>query len=250
MKVAIIGHGIVGSNTAKIFEEPDIHDPDKGYVIDDFVEHHYAIVSVPTPSTTKGLNHSAVDRVLDELLEKNFNGILVVRSTCEPEYISNLTTRYHSVIYWPEFLKERTAFYDAVKPSLVVLGGTNYLTSRFREDLESVFHGGIAKWAMTDVITAAVIKLGLNTALAAKVAAFNAIHEVSELHGANWEMVRLSIGADPRIGAGQTNVPGPDGKFGFGGMCLPKDVSAFSNLAKDNLFLKTLLSYNKSIRDK
>jgi nucleotide sugar dehydrogenase len=249
MNVTIVGHGMVGSNTAKIFEEPLIHDPDKGMIIDDFTEVHYAVVCVPTPSTGKGLDHSAVDRVLDYVLEKNFKGVFVVRSTCEPEYVSNLTTRYHSVIYWPEFLRERTASYDCLKPNLVVLGGTNYLTGKFREDLESINHGGIAKWALTDVITASVIKLGLNTALAAKVSVFNSIHEVSEKVGANWEMVRLSIGADPRIGTGQTNVPGPDGQFGFGGNCLPKDSTAFSNLVKDNIFLKSILSYNKAIRD-
>lgn len=248
MNVAIIGHGMVGSNTAKIFNEPLIHAPDKGMVIDDFKDVHYAVVCVPTPSTGKGLDHSFVDGVLVHLLSKNFNGVFVVRSTCEPEYVSDLATRYHSVLYWPEFLRERTAAYDCVKPHLVVLGGTNYLTSKFREDLEKIHHGGLAKWAVTDVVTASVIKLGLNTALAAKVATFNSIHEVSEKVGANWEMVRLSIGADPRIGTGQTNVPGPDGQFGFGGNCLPKDSTAFSNLVKDNLFLKSILTYNKTIR--
>lgn len=249
MKVAIIGHGIVGGNTAKIFEDPDIHDYGEGFVINDFVDYHYAVVCVPTPTTGKGLDHSAIDFVLADLESKNFKGVLVVRSTCEPDYISKLTTRYHSVLYWPEFLRERTATYDCTRPGLVVLGGTSYLTETFRADLESLNHGGIAKWAVTDVITAAVIKLGLNTALAAKVATFNAIHEISEASGANWEMVRLSIGADPRIGTGQTMVPGPDGQFGFGGKCLPKDVTAVSNLAKDNVFLKTILAYNKSIRD-
>jgi UDPglucose 6-dehydrogenase len=31
---------------------------------------------------------------------------------------------------------------------------------------------------------------------------------------------------DGRIGHSHLNVPGPDGKFGFGGSCFPKDVQA------------------------
>jgi UDPglucose 6-dehydrogenase len=38
---------------------------------------------------------------------------------------------------------------------------------------------------------------------------------------------------DGRIGHSHLNVPGPDGKFGFGGSCFPKDIQAIMNFADD-----------------
>ena len=45
-----------------------------------------------------------------------------------------------------------------------------------------------------------------------------------------------------------TQVPGPDGKRGFGGKCLPKDIRAFSTVANSDL-LEKIINYNDSLRD-
>jgi UDPglucose 6-dehydrogenase len=37
---------------------------------------------------------------------------------------------------------------------------------------------------------------------------------------------------DGRVGHSHMNVPGPDGKFGFGGSCFPKDIQAMINFAE------------------
>ena len=59
-------------------------------------------------------------------------------------------------------------------------------------------------------------------------------------------------GVDARIGIGHTQVPGPDGKFGYGGACFPKDVSAIISLAKEHnvelSVLESVVAKNDKIR--
>ena len=88
----------------------------------------------------------------------------------------------------------------------------------------------------------------MNTALAAKVATFNSIYQACEDQGADWTVVRAAIANDWRIGIGQTDVPGPDGQFGFGGKCLPKDVVAMAKLVNNNVYINAITSYNNTLR--
>lgn len=245
MSTVIFGKGIVGVATGKVLKGSDFHDPAMGSAVADFAKYHYAVVCVPTPGNSNGLDHKEVTASINLLKDKGFTGVLVIRSTCTPDYLTGI--EYHSVVYWPEFLRERTAEVDALNPHVVVLGGTNYLTEKFTELLNKTGHNS-QRWYRTDLTTAAVIKLGLNTALAAKVAMFNSLNEISQELGADFKVVKAAISADWRIGFGQTDVPGPDGSLGFGGKCLPKDVNALSTLAKDNVYLDSILKYNKTLR--
>ena len=73
---------------------------------------------------------------------------------------------------------------------------------------------------------AEMIKLFRNTYLATKIAFCNEIYEYCLLKGINYETVRKIATEDERIGSSHTNVPGHDGKFGYGGTCFPKDISS------------------------
>ncbi len=41
-----------------------------------------------------------------------------------------------------------------------------------------------------------------------------------------WKDVVDAVSADSRIHASHTDVPGPDGDYGFGGYCFPKDINS------------------------
>jgi UDPglucose 6-dehydrogenase len=56
------------------------------------------------------------------------------------------------------------------------------------------------------------------------------------------------ITLDPRIGRSHTQVPGPDGKFGYGGHCLPKDMAALRNLSNNTPLLDTVVDINEENR--
>ena len=67
-----------------------------------------------------------------------------------------------------------------------------------------------------------------------------------------WENFISIISKDTRIGESHMNVPGHDGKLGFGGACFPKDSLALVKLAKNlNIelsVLETVIKSNNKIR--
>jgi UDP-glucose 6-dehydrogenase len=249
MSIVVLGKGFVGEATGLVLgEDPAWHDPAKGFQIRDFSPYTHAVICVPTPGIEAGLDHQAVSDCVDTLIGGGFGGVLIVRSTCEPWYLDSLVREYSSVIYWPEFLRERHASEDSLNPRQVIVGGEIGIASDWCKRLRRSGYGIGVEWTVTDVQTAAVIKLGLNSALAAKVMMFNSLHQACLRSGADWETVRSAVGNDHRIGAEQTMVPGPDGRMGFGGKCLPKDTNAFLQLVPGNAFVLGVMSQNLTVR--
>ena len=100
----------------------------------------------------------------------------------------------------------------------------------------------------TDKRTAAYAKYAINTFLATKVVFFNELHSMFGEDGFD-ELTQL-ISMDELIGKSHMMVPGPDRKYGFGGMCFPKDTSAFVKSGQGKLsLLKKAIDINKEIRD-
>ena len=83
----------------------------------------------------------------------------------------------------------------------------------------------------TDFETAEMIKYMCNCFFATKVSYMNEMYQVADKIGANWEDCIEGFALDGRVGHSHLNVPGPDGKFGFGGSCFPKDIQAMMNFA-------------------
>jgi len=61
----------------------------------------------------------------------------------------------------------------------------------------------------------------------------NEMKLICDAIGADWKQALKGFAADQRIGDSHLNVPGPDGRLGFGGACFPKDINAFMSMAKD-----------------
>ena len=81
-----------------------------------------------------------------------------------------------------------------------------------------------------------MIKYFRNTFLSVKVSYCNEIYEYCKLKNINYETVRKIAATDKRIGLSHTEVPGPDGKFGFGGTCFPKDINGLVfDMKKNNM---------------
>ncbi len=125
----------------------------------------------------------------------------------------------------PEFLREGTAIKDFMQPDRVVIGVE---TGKARDILDELYRPLKAEMLFTDIKSAEIIKHASNCFLAMKISYINAVSGVCELAGADIEMVSAGVGMDKRIGHTFLKAG-----IGYGGSCLPKDVSAFIAIAKE-----------------
>ena len=97
-----------------------------------------------------------------------------------------------------------------------------------------------------------MIKYFTNSLLATKVSFANEIFEICEKLNLDYDKVIEYSVYDKRIGNSHLNVPGPDGDFGFGGHCFPKDLSALISLTEKlgttNNVLKSAMKTNNKVR--
>lgn len=123
----------------------------------------------------------------------------------------------------PEFLREGTAIEDTLHPDRIVIGTDSKKAGSLLLELHAPISG---ERLVTDLRSAQLIKYASNALLATKVSYANAIANICEKIGADAEMVLRGVGFDKRLGRSFL-YPG----VGYGGSCLPKDVTAFIALA-------------------
>jgi len=240
-KVGIIGNGFVGNSIAFGFSpthEIRVHDKDEKRnlnTIEEVLDCDYVFVAVPTPMNEDGsISLRVVERALEEISEKNIkNNIIILKSTMIPGSTDRFIRQFPklNIIFNPEFLTERTAKLDFLTQARIILGGSKRLTKRVSRLFKDRFmHTHIIE---TDATTAEMVKYMNNVFFASKVSIMNEMKQVCDAVGANWQQALSGFAADQRIGDSHLNVPGPDGRMGFGGSCFPKDINAFMSMADE-----------------
>ena len=174
-----------------------------------------------------------VEKALVGVNEKNkrTDNIIILKSTMTPGTSALLIEQFPSlnIVFNPEFLTERTAKLDFLTQARMVLGGDPKHTSKVKALFEERFmHCYVIE---TSTTTAELIKYMNNIFFASKVSIMNEFKQISDAVGADWNVALKGFAADQRIGDSHLNVPGPDGKLGFGGSCFPKDINAFMSMA-------------------
>lgn len=140
--------------------------------------------------------------------------------------VADVTDVPFAVASNPEFLKEGDAVNDFLKPSRIVIGTDDERARDLLEQLYSPFIMREHRVAFMDIASAELTKYAANALLATKISFINEIAALCELVGADVELVRRAVGADPRIGPAFI-YPG----IGYGGSCFPKDVRALASTA-------------------
>lgn len=257
MKIVVAGYGAVGQAVEYVLQKRDdlqvfVDDPAKG--------HNYipnpnlspvdaVVVCVATPMRENGSCNT--DHV-EEVFNKYGSVKYLIKSAVDPVWIDwEAGVRDGSYTYSPEFLGSsnvnRNTLEEFEFQTYAIYGGDD---CRFWDELLRPVLPSLCDVKYCSLQQASFAKYVENTFLATKVTFFNEMYKIyKDIGFEGFDQMVDAITVDPRIGKSHTQVPGPDGKFGYGGHCLPKDIAALRYIAVGSPLLDAVVDCNEEYRN-
>tara|TARA_B100001059_G_C17815225_1_gene574779 strand:- start:51 stop:872 length:822 start_codon:yes stop_codon:yes gene_type:complete len=259
MNIGIIGQGFVGKAVFQKFKSffkvytYDFISKICNSSYNDLVKNCKIIfVCIPTPMNKDGSCNVELVRNLLYKLNKETKAIVVNKSTVIPGTTESFNREFENlqIVFNPEFLTERNSFEDFNKQNRIILGGSRSVTDELEQIYSIPFPNAYV--IKTSAKHAEMVKYFTNCFLANKVSFANEMYDLCTALDLDYDKIVEYVKLDKRLGNTHWAVPGPDGDFGFGGHCLPKDLSAIikmtENLGTINGTLKSVLKTNNKIR--
>ena len=255
--ISVIGLGFVGSAMTKSFELKGnkILKYDKYKKIGSLeicLKSKIIFLALPTPFINNKYDISAIIETCDKLQKCNYNGLVVLKSTVEPETINNLENKYNlNFCHNPEFLTARTAFTDFHNQIHIVLGKGEKCDGELFNNLLSFYKKNYpqAYISTCSTLESESMKIFLNCFYATKVQFFNELYLTCQSNGSNYKKIKEMMLLNNWINPMHTDVPGPDGKLSYGGLCFPKDTNALNSYMKYNKIPNKVLEATIKERD-
>lgn len=258
--IGIIGQGFVGNAVYQKFKNYyDVHtyDLDETKSNDskeNVIHQRYIFLCLPTPMNKDGsCNVDIIEKELEniDLIADNQEILktVVIKSTIPPGTTERWNKKYESlnIVFNPEFLTEANAVSDYENQTRIILGGIRPSTTELKQIFSKVFPK--AHIIKTDSTHAEMVKYLTNTFLSTKVSFANEIYQICDKLNIDYDKVVEYATLDDRLGKSHWNVPGPDGDFGFGGHCFPKDLAELLHLSDKLNIINNVLHATQDTND-
>jgi len=244
LKVGLVGLGFVGSAMLKSFNLHGCnveasYDKFKDGGIgnrEDLLNCDILFSALPTmySEQLKQYNKQPLEETLEYLRDNNFAGIFVCKSTVEPGTCEIMAQKYGvKIIHNPEFLTARTAFEDFHTQDHIVLGKTSLVSDKDVErvgDFYRRYYNAVISYGSSTESES--MKIFCNCFYSVKIQFFNEIYLTCQKNGSDYKNVVDMMLKNKWINPMHTDVPGPDGKLSYGGLCFPKDTNALNDYMK------------------
>lgn len=259
MIIGVCGIGFVGTAIKQCFEQKNFkvvcYDKYKNIgSFYDLLHTDILFLALPTlfDTTINKYDTVAINNTLLLLNENNYSGCVVIKSTVEPGTTRKYIGMYQGldIIHNPEFLSAKTATYDFMNQSHIVIGHENSkLVSTLVNIYKTHFTSNIS---LCTTIESESVKLFCNSFYAIKIQYFTELYLLCQKNGTDYESIKNMMLKNNWINSNHTNVPGSDGHISYGGACFPKDTMALAaymdTLNANNSVLKATIDERESMR--
>ena len=244
-KIGIIGLGFVGGAIFKSFNlkaiNVEAYDKYKNGGIgklENMLNKDILFLCLPTIFDEKknSYNKDPIYETCDFLKKNDYKGLIVIKSTVEPETTKNLCIRYNlKFIHNPEFLSAATAFYDFHNQEHIVLGKSEKCSDSDLEILKTFYLKNYPDSiiSLCSSTESESMKSFVNCFYSVKIQFFNELYLLCKKTNCDFDVVKSLMLKNKWISPHHTRVPGPDGKLSYGGYCFPKDTNALLQFMKN-----------------